>query len=94
MFEKNTFNVTDEQGREFECFVLFTFDENNKHYVVYTPVESFGDDKPVIFASYYEPNPEQLITELTPIDSETEWQMITDKFNDIREELLNIRADD
>lgn len=94
MFEKNTFKVTDEHGHEFECFVLFTFDENNKHYVLYTPLDSLDSDKAVIFASYYEPNPEQIIMDLTPIESESEWQLITDKINNIRMEILNIKTDD
>ena len=91
---KKTFKVTYEHGHEFECLVLFTFDEDNKHYVLYTPLDSLDSDKAVIFASYYEPNPEQIIMDLTPIESKSEWQLITDKINDIRMEILNIKTDD
>lgn len=83
--ESMFFKVTDDEGKEIECELLFTFesDETGKNYIVYTDntVDEQGDTK--VYASIYNPAEEE--TNLIPIESEGEWKMI----EDILEELQN-----
>lgn len=72
--DTNTFIVTDEQGNEKEMEILFTFqqDQDGYSYVVYTdPTDEEGN----VFASRYDED-----GNLTPIDSEDEWNMIEEVF--------------
>lgn len=80
-----TFKVMDENNKEIECEVLFTFesDETGKNYIVYTDntIDDEGNTK--VYASIYNPNEEE--TKLLPIESEKEWKII----ETILEELQN-----
>ena len=53
--ERMTFNITNDEGQEVECEVLFTFesDETGKNYMVYTDntVDEEGNTK--VYASVY-----------------------------------------
>lgn len=85
MFEKNTFFVTDANGNDVECLVLFThYDETfKKNYVVYTPVkQSFGPTQ--VYAMIYEPNKDGHVTEFSPIEKEEEWDMIEQKLAELK----------
>ena len=74
--EKMTFKVTNDEGKEVECEVLFTFesDETKKNYIVYTDntIDEAGNTK--VYASIYEPDKEDL--KLTAIETEKEWKII------------------
>lgn len=74
--ERMTFTVTNDEGKEIACEVLFTFesDETNKNYMVYTDnsIDEEGNTK--VFASIYEPDKET--TTLQPIETEKEWKII------------------
>ncbi|HHT38128.1 MAG TPA: DUF1292 domain-containing protein [Mollicutes bacterium] len=76
MEEKNTFTVIDNEGKEVECEVLFTFDsdETGKHYIVYTDgtVDEEGNTK--VYASTFDP--EKDASDLGPIETEKEWKII------------------
>lgn len=80
-----TFKVTNDEGKEVECEVLFTFesDETKKNYIVYTDntIDDEGNTK--VYASIY--NPEEAETKLLPIETEKEWKII----ETILEELQN-----
>ncbi|MBQ9318695.1 MAG: DUF1292 domain-containing protein [Bacilli bacterium] len=80
-----TFKVTNDEGKEVECEVLFTFesDETKKNYIVYTDntIDQEGNTK--VYASIY--NPEEVETKLLPIETEKEWKII----ETILEELQN-----
>ena len=58
--ERMTFNITNDEGQEVECEVLFTFesDETGKNYMVYTDntVDEEGNTK--VYASIYNPDEE------------------------------------
>ncbi len=90
--EKMTFKVTDEQGKELECEVLFTFesDETNKNYIVYTDntIDDQGNTK--VYASIYTPDQENL--NLEPITTEKEWKIIETILNELQEEIKNTQA--
>ena len=83
--EKMTFNVIDDNGKEIECEVLFTFesDETKKNYIVYTDntVDEAGNTK--VYASIYEPDQEDL--KLTAIETEKEWKIIETILNELQE---------
>ena len=83
--EVMTFKVINDEGKEIECEVLFTFesDETKKNYIVYTD-NSLDDEGNVrVFASIYDPNDEE--TKLLPIETDKEWKII----ETILEELQN-----
>lgn len=70
MLETNTLFVQDENGKEVEMEILFTFEdeENKKKYVLFQdPQEEDGE----VFASAYDDG-----GNLLPVESETEWKMI------------------
>lgn len=83
--EKMTFKVINDEGKEIECEVLFTFesDETKKNYIVYTDntIDEEGNTK--VYASIY--NPDEDETKLLPIETEKEWKII----ETILEELQN-----
>lgn len=85
MEEKMTFKVTNDEGKEVECEVLFTFesDETKKNYIVYTDNTLDEEGNTKVYASIYEP--EQDETKLLPIESDKEWKII----ETILEELQN-----
>ncbi len=74
--ETMTFKVVNDEGKEIECEVLFTFesDETKKNYIVYTDntIDEEGNTK--VYASIY--NPDQDETKLLPIETEKEWKII------------------
>lgn len=83
--EVMTFKVLDDDGKEVECEVLFTFesDETKKNYIVYTDNTLDEEGNTKVYASIYNPNEEE--TKLLPIESEKEWKII----ETILEELQN-----
>lgn len=73
--------VLDDEGREIECEVLFTFNsaEYEKDYVVYMPIgDEFIDEEgyPQINASSYLTNESGEVVEIEPIEDDAEWDMI------------------
>ena len=87
-----TFKVINEEGKEIECEVLFTFesDETKKNYIVYTDntVDSEGNTK--VYASIYNPNEDE--TKLIPIETEKEWKIIETILEELQNEVNNSEA--
>ena len=83
--EKMTFTVIDDNGKEVECEVLFTFesDETKKNYIVYTDNSQDDEGNTKVYASIYEPNEENLT--LTAIEDEKEWKIIDTILNELQE---------
>lgn len=86
MDNKNVFKVMNDEGKEVECEVLFTFDseETNKSYMVYTDNTTDSDGNVKVYASVYDPNGDN--TELLPIETEREWKIIETILESIQEE--------
>lgn len=84
--ERMTFNITNDEGQEIECEVLFTFesDETGKNYMVYTDntVDEEGNTK--VYASIY--NPDEEDQTLQPIETDKEWTIIETILNELQEE--------
>jgi len=70
------FKVFDDNGKEVECEVLFTFDseETNKSYMVYTDNSVDDDGNTRVYASIYNPNQDEI--KLEPIETDKEWKII------------------
>ncbi|MBE6733845.1 MAG: DUF1292 domain-containing protein [Ruminococcaceae bacterium] len=76
MDENMTFTVVNDEGKEIECEVLFTFEneETGKNYIVYTD-NSFDEEGNVkVYASIYNPDVDE--TKLLPVETEEEWKFI------------------
>ena len=82
--ERMTFNITNDEGQEVECEVLFTFesDETGKNYMVYTDntVDEEGNTK--VYASIY--NPDEEDQTLQPIETDKEWTIIETILNELQ----------
>lgn len=74
--DKLTFKIIDDNGKEIECEILFTFesDETGKNYIVYTDntTDEVGNTK--VYASIFNPNEPD--SKLTAIETEKEWKII------------------
>ena len=74
--KKNTFTVLNDEGKEIECEVLFTFESEvtHKNYLVYTDntVDENGNIK--VYASIFDPTKDT--SDLLPIETEREWKII------------------
>lgn len=88
--EEMTFKVLNDEGKEIECEVLFTFesDETGRNYIVYSDNSVDQDGSTRVFASIYNPDADE--TKLLPIETEKEWRII----ETILEELQNEAAGD
>ena len=86
MEERMTFKVTNNEGKEVEYEVLFTFDsdETNKSYMVYTDDSKVENGNIRVFASSYIPGEET--TELLPIETDKEWKIIDTILKELQEE--------
>ena len=87
--ETMTFKVINDEGKEVECEVLFTFesDETKKNYTDNT-IDEDGNTK--VYASIY--NPEEAdagTTKLIPIESDKEWKIIETILEELQNEATN-----
>ena len=91
--EQMKFKVIDENGKEIECEVLFTFesDETNKNYIVYTDNTTDESGNTKVYASVYTPDSEDL--NLQPIETDKEWKIIETILNELQEEVKSSMED-
>ncbi len=89
MEEKNTIKLTNENGEEIVCDILFTFDseETGKSYIVYTDNSKDDEGKTRVFASIYNPNDPK--TKLEDIKTDKEWKIIETILEEIQSEASN-----
>ncbi len=89
MEEKMTFKVYDDEGKEIECEVLFTFEseETKKNYMVYTDNTKDEEGNIKVYASIYEPDKDE--TKLEPITTDHEWKIIEKILEELQEEAKN-----
>lgn len=92
--EKMTFKVFDDQGKEVECEVLFTFesDETGKNYMVYTDNTTDDEGNTKVYASIYEPDKDE--TKLEPIETEKEWTIIETILNELQESANKMKGEE
>lgn len=84
--ENMTFTVINDEGKEVECEVLFTFEseETKKNYIVYTDNTLDQEGNTKVFASIYDPNSDE--SKLLPIETEKEWKIIEVILEELQEE--------
>ena len=84
--KKNTFTVLNDEGKEVECEVLFTFEseETHKNYLVYTDNTTDENGNIKVYASIFDPSKES--SDLLPIETEREWKIIETILEEIQEE--------
>ena len=89
--EQMTFKVINDEGKEIECEVLFTFesDETKKNYIVYTDDTLDEDGNTKVYASIYNPEDKGEQTKLLPIESEKEWKIIETILYELQKESSN-----
>lgn len=84
---KGKFTITNKNGKELECDVLFTFDsdEFKKSYIVFTDntLDENGNIK--VYANTYDPKGEDV--SLGVIESEKEWKVIENLLASLEEKL-------
>ena len=87
MKDKNTIKLTNENGEEVVCDILFTFDseETGKSYIVYTDNTKDENGKVRVYASIYDPNDAK--TKLEDIKTDKEWKIIETILETLQEEI-------
>ena len=90
--ETMTFKVINDEGKEIECEVLFTFesDETKKNYMVYTDNTVDEDGNTKVYASVY--NPDEDETKLLPIETDKEWKIIETILEELQNEIQGNEA--
>ena len=85
--DANKIKVIDDNGKELEFDVLFTFesDETKKSYIVYTDHEKDKDGKEKVYASIYDSTGKD--NNLYPIETEKEWNLIFNVLESIQKKL-------
>lgn len=78
------FKVMDDEGKEVECEVLFTFDsdETEKSYMVYTDNTLDEEGNTKVYASTYVSNGDEV--KLEPIESDSEWKIVETVLDEIQ----------
>lgn len=81
-----TFKITNDEGKEVECEVLFTFEseETHKNYMVYTDNTLDEEGNTKVFAATY--NPELDKQTLMPIETDKEWKIIETILDELKKE--------
>ena len=85
--DKNILTIKNDEGKEIECEVLFTFDseENNKSYIAYTDNTTDETGSIKVYASIYDPTGKD--KSLKPIETDEEWQVIENILSSIQEKI-------
>lgn len=76
MSKKNTFTIIDENGKEIECEVIFTYEDEKTetNYIAYTDNTLDDEGNTKVYASTFDPEEDDPV--LLPIESEEEWNLI------------------
>ena len=87
--EEMTFKVINDEGKEIECEILFTFesDETKKNYIVYTDNTLDEEGNTKVYASIYTPDTDN--TKLLPIETEKEWKIIETILEELQKDTAN-----
>ncbi len=78
--ETQEFFIIGENGKEQKCRVVFTFDAEEKSYVLFSLIDEDGQEMPgdISAMTYdYDDNTEEM-TNLQPVETEAEWEMINE----------------
>lgn len=81
------FTITNNEGKELECDVLFTFDseEMKKSYIIFTDNTLDENNNIKVYANTYDP--EGKTDELGAIETEKEWQIIENLLSSLQDKV-------
>ncbi len=85
--EKNKFTITNNDGEELECDVLFTYEDEKlkKNYIVFTDNTTDENGQIKVYANYYDPTGKDL--SLGKIETEEEWENIGNILESLNQKL-------
>ena len=85
--KKGIFTTVNDEGKEVECEVLFTFDsdETKKSYIVYTDNTEDESGSTKVYASIYDPTGQD--KSLIPIETDKEWKIIETILSSIQQKI-------
>ena len=85
--KKGIFTIVNDEGKEIECEILFTFDsdETKKSYIVYTDNTTDEDGSTKVYASVYDPTGQN--PALMPIETEKEWLVIENILSSVQQKI-------
>lgn len=74
--QDNTFTITNDEGVEIKCEILFTYEneETGVNYMAYTDNTTDEEGNTKVYASIFDPDEEN--PTLLPIETEEEWSLI------------------
>lgn len=78
--ETQEFLIVGENGKEQKCRVVFTFDAEEKSYVLFSLIDEEGNEIPGDISAMtfdYDDNTGEM-TNLQPVETEAEWEMINE----------------
>ncbi|MDD2392280.1 MAG: DUF1292 domain-containing protein [Bacilli bacterium] len=84
--EDLSFTVKGDNGEEIKCDILFTFENDNKNYVVYTDNTTDEEGELVVLASLYTLEDDNIILE--EIKTDAEWDLVDEKLEEKYNEML------
>lgn len=81
------FIITNEEGKELECEVLFTFDsdEFHKSYIIFTDNSKDENGNIRVYANTYDPSMEKL--DLGKIETDKEWDAIDNILSSLQDKI-------
>ena len=85
--KKGIFTIVNDEGKEIECEILFTFDsdETKKSYIVYTDNTLDDEGSTKVYASVYDPTGQN--PSLMPIETEKEWLVIENILSSVQQKI-------
>ena len=85
--KKGLFTIVNDEGKEIECEILFTFDsdETKKSYIVYTDNTLDEEGSTKVYASVYDPTGQN--PSLMPIETEKEWLVIENILSSVQQKI-------
>ena len=85
--KKGIFTIVNDEGKEIECEILFTFDsdETKKSYIVYTDNTLDEEGSTKVYASVYDPTGQN--PALMPVETEKEWLVIENILSTVQEKI-------
>ena len=74
------FQITDENGKEYICDILMTFEENGNSYMIYTDNELDADGNLEVLATKFNIIGKKY--NLFPIETDEEWDLVDRKWSE------------
>ena len=92
--KKGIFTIVNDEGKEIECEILFTFDsdETKKSYIVYTDNTLDEEGSTKVYASVYDPTGQN--PALMPIETEKEWLVIENILSSVQQKVEEASQED